>query len=276
MDNNNQNDIENIFGEGLVDISEQPQPIKESIDDVQPIESQEVQSVSDEQPTIVVEPNESNLDEITAPQSEPVESIVEIQPTVEQQTEVEQPIEVPFEAAPFSEESTENTQSIENVEQVPVQEDVQPIIQEQPTEVVETINTNPVEVQSEPVTSAEEMFGAELIQTEQPVESNSIDSVIPQSEVQPVEVETQPIDSVESLQEIKKTVETPSVNEHPDAKIVLNKGQEENINEDVASSKLTKQDLNNLKPSQNKSLKFILVIGVIILLAIIIIPFIKI
>lgn len=165
-----------------------------------------------------------------------------------------------------------NVQEVPSVdtvnEELPVYENVQPVEEVAPIyenvvmpESESSIENNSYDVQSEV--------------TENPVVEPSFeDSIQPDYEVQPevAPVEPEPVYEDVSLNNdevnygpVMPEATYEEVNEHPDAIVSLNNKEEEK-----AEVKL--EDVPNIKLSDNKSLKFVIIIGIIVLVAIMLLP----
>ena len=92
---------------------------------------------------------------------------------------------------------------------------------------------------------------------EQPVEQTPIFE-----EVAPVEQNEEDDQSWKNVQ----VTNQPNMIEHPDGKISLNK------NPETETVKISLSDLEGIKLSENKSLKFALIVGIVLFVAIMLIP----
>jgi hypothetical protein len=174
---------------------------------------------------------------------------------------------------------------IDDSEEVPVYEEpventIEPEVPtyEFPTESnVEPTTEESKEEQINPVQPLEETF--EPVEPEVPTYEEPTESNVEPTIEQPKEEQVEPVqpleETLEPVEPEVPTYEEPVVkpveplpdyeepNEHPDGKIVLNKEKEE-------EPKL--EDVGDIKLSDNKSLMFVILIGIIIFIAIMAIP----
>ena len=160
-------------------------------------------------------------------------------------------------------------------EEVPTYEDVQPVepVQE---EVPTYEEVQPVEPVQEEVPTYEEVQPVEPVQEEAPT-YEEVQPVEPVQEEVPTYEEVQPVQTeqaveLESDESVKNTT-TSTINENPNAKITFSN----NTDNENDNFKLTNEDINEIKKSlkDNGSLKFVAIIGILILIVIMLLPLIN-
>ena len=209
---------------------------------------------------VVVEPEEPNFsnsfEESNVEEKSQNFDIEKSDENIELANQIEENIEM---------ESIENNNVVgENVVEI-TEEVVNPLIPNY-SESVEPVM--PVEEVVEP-TEVNNVFGENVVETTEEVINPLIpdysESVEPLMPVEEVVVE----ESEVSTQETKETNYNPM--EHPDARIVLNKNvdvaEEEKVDPEIENMKV----MNELK--SNKSLMFVLVLGVILFIVVLVLPY---
>ena len=118
-------------------------------------------------------------------------------------------------------------------------------------------NIEPMNMNEENASVEQTPIFEEVAPIEQPVEQTPIFE-----EVAPVEQNEEDDQSWKNVQ----VTNQPNMIEHPDGKISLNK------NPETETVKISLSDLEGIKLSENKSLKFALIVGIVLFVAIMLIP----
>lgn len=199
-------------------------------------------------PVYEVQPNNNEIDNSVNVQDVPADTVNDDVPVYE------------------SVQSFEPTEHAENIVEPVVNEEVQTpvfensIVSEPKSIDEETIKTDTYDIQ--PEVTPESVFE----------ENTEVNNYEVKPEVVPVEPEPIYEDALTDTNEVNygpvelEPTYDEEVNEHPDAIVTLNNKEEEE------QENVKVEDIPNIKLSDNKSLKFVIIIGVIILIAIMLLP----
>ena len=102
-----------------------------------------------------------------------------------------------------------------------------------------------------------------------PVDYEQTEEIVTEEASEELVESVEPVVEEQQIDENNKQVVNKEVLEHPDAKITLNNEKEEEID------KKELEELKDIKLSDNSSLRFVLILGLILLIVIFLIPFVS-